>query len=115
MTKREMFNAILSVEAVAANAEMVNFINHEIELLNRKSSAKKPTKKQLENETLKGIIVTYLVETDTMVTIKELQENIPELAPLTNQRISHLLTALKKEEKIDKEYIKKVPYFYIKH
>ena len=49
MTKREMFAEIRN--AVIDNAEMVAFIDHEIELLNRKStSPKKPTKTHQKNE-----------------------------------------------------------------
>ena len=112
MTKREMFNEILTV--VADNAEMVEFINHEIELLNRKSSAvRKPTKNQLENETFKTEIVDYLKGADAPKTIKELQTAIPSLADLTNQRITHLLTDLVKTETLTKNYVKKTPYYSV--
>ena len=112
MTKREMFNEILAV--VADNAEMVEFINHEIELLNRKSSAvRKPTKNQLENEGFKADIVDYLKDTDPPKTIKELQTAIPSLADLTNQRITHLLTDLVKAETLTKSYVKKTPYYSV--
>ena len=112
MTKREMFNEILAV--VADNAEMVEFINHEIELLNRKSSAvRKPTKNQLENEGFKADIVNYLKDADAPKTIKELQTAIPSLADLTNQRITHLLTDLVKAETLTKNYVKKTPYYSV--
>ena len=112
MTKREMFNEILTV--VADNAEMVEFINHEIELLNRKSSAvRKPTKNQLENERFKTDIVDYLKDADAPKTIKELQTAIPSLADLTNQRITHLLTDLVKAETLTKNYVKKTPYYSV--
>lgn len=112
MTKREMFNEILAV--VADNAEMVEFINHEIELLNRKSSAvRKPTKNQLENENFKADIVDYLKDADAPKTIKELQTAIPSLADLTNQRITHLLTDLVKAETLTKNYVKKTPYYSV--
>lgn len=112
MTKREMFNEILAV--VADNAEMVEFINHEIELLNRKSSAvRKPTKNQLENEGFKADIVDYLKDADAPKTIKELQTAIPSLADLTNQRITHLLTDLVKAETLTKNYVKKTPYYSV--
>lgn len=112
MTKREMFNEILAV--VANNAEMVEFINHEIELLNRKSSAvRKPTKNQLENEGFKADIVDYLKDADAPKTIKELQTAIPSLADLTNQRITHLLTDLVKAETLTKNYVKKTPYYSV--
>lgn len=112
MTKREMYNEILAV--VADNAEMVEFINHEIELLNRKSSAvRKPTKNQLENEGFKADIVDYLKDADAPKTIKELQTAIPSLADLTNQRITHLLTDLVKTETLTKNYVKKTPYYSV--
>lgn len=114
MTKREMFTAILAVEAVAANQEMVDFINHEIELLNKKSSTeRKPTKTQLENETFKTCIINYLVSTGTAHCIKEIQAAIPEITELSNQRITHLMTALVNAGTVTKEYRKKTPYYAI--
>ena len=112
MTKKEMFVEIRNV--VADNAEMVAFIDHEIELLDRKSSApKKPTKVQLENEAFKAEIVSHLVEVDTPKTIKELQAEMPSISGLTNQRITHMLTDLVKAETLVKNYIKKVPYYSV--
>jgi len=111
-TKREMFTAIRAI--VADNEEMVAFIDHEIELLNRKSaSPKKPTKTQVENEGYKADIVAYLTSADAPKTIKEMQADVPSLAGLTNQRITHMLTDLVKSETIHKDYVKKVPYFSI--
>ena len=51
MTKREMFSAILAIDEVSANAEMVEFLNHQIDLLDsRKGGIRKPTAKQMEND-----------------------------------------------------------------
>lgn len=112
MTKREMFAEIRN--AVIDNAEMVAFIDHEIELLNRKStSPKKPTKTQVENDTFKAVIVDYLTEVDASKTIKELQTEVAELNGLTNQRITHMLTDLVKAGTLTKEYVKKTPYYSI--
>ena len=111
-TKREMYTAIRN--AVADNEEMVAFIDHEIELLNRKSaSPKKPTKTQVENEGYKADIVAYLTSADAPKTIKEMQTDVASLAGLTNQRITHMLTDLVKSEVVRKDYVKKVPYFSI--
>jgi len=113
MTKKEMFAEIR--KAVASNEEMVAFIDREIELLNRKSSApKKPTKRQLENEGLKDDICVFLAIEDTMKSISEIKAGVPSLTPsdITGQRITHLLTALIKEGKIAKKYVKKKPYYY---
>ena len=112
MTKREMFMEIR--EAVTANAEMVAFIDREIELLNRKrTSNKKPTKTQIENEGFRADILEHLTAVDSPKTISELQAEIPALAPLKNQRISHLLKRLVDDGKVTKEYIKRTPYFSI--
>ena len=112
MTKKEMFTEIRNI--VADNAEMVAFIDHEIELLDRKSnSPKKPTKTQVENDAYKAEIVAYLTEADAPKTIKELQAEIVSLNGLTNQRITHMLTDLVKAETLTKEYVRKTPYYAI--
>ena len=112
MTKKKMFAEIRKV--VADNAEMVAFIDHEIELLNRKSgSPRKPTKTQIENNGFKAEIVAYLTNVDAPKTIKELQAEIPSISGLTNQRITHMLTDLVKAGTLTKEYVKKTPYYSV--
>lgn len=112
MTKREMFTAMLAIPEIAYNAEMTEFINHEIELLIKKSSAeRKPTKVQRENEAFKAAILNYLVEMGTAHCIKELQAEIPEISELSNQRVTHLMTALVNSGKVTKEYVKKTPFY----
>jgi len=111
-TKKEMYMAIR--EVVIDNEEMVGFIDHQIELLNKKSnSARKPTKTQIENEQFKADILNHLAIANTMKSIKELQADIPSISKLSNQRITHMLTALVKDGKLTKEYVKRVPYFYL--
>ena len=110
MTKREMFAAIR--EVVIDNAEMTAFIDHEIELLVKKSSAeRKPTKVQIENESFKTAILDYLVGVGTAKCIKELQAEIPKISELSNQRVTHLMTALVNSGKVIKEYVKKTPFY----
>lgn len=112
-TKREMFNEILVV--VADNEEMVDFIKHEIELLdNRKASPKKPTQNQIENEKLKEAVLATLTELDKPTCIKDLCEACPSLKGLSNQKVTRaILTPLVNEEKITRTLIKKVPHFCI--
>ena len=110
MTKREMFTAIRN--AVISNKEMVAFIDHEIELLDKKSgSPRKPTKTQVENDGFKADILAALAEVDAPVTIKELCEACGAIADLSNQRITHMLTDLRKDGKVARTYVKKVAYF----
>ena len=110
MTKREMFAEIR--KAVADNADMVAFIDHEVELLdNKKSGSRKPTQTQVENEGYKANILAALAEADEPVTIKGLAEICPSIAGLTNQRITHMLTDLRKDGRVSRSYVKKVAYF----
>lgn len=118
MTKKEMFTALLTLvanSAVENKEELTEGLNHEIELLDKKSSTpRKPTATQLENVSLKAEILAHLTAADSLKSIKELQEEIPSLSELSNQRITHLLTDLVKEEKIVKEYNKKTPFYAVK-
>lgn len=105
-TKREMFALIAS--ALADNAEVVEFCNHEVELLDRKrGQATKPSKRQLENAEVKGRILEVLGESDAPMTCGALAE----VLGITGQRCSALLTQLVKAEAVCKTYEKKVAYF----
>ena len=58
LTKRDHFNALLAIADVAQNQTLVDFINHELELLAKKnSSEKKPTAVQIANEGIKADIL----------------------------------------------------------
>jgi formate dehydrogenase maturation protein FdhE len=111
ITKVEMFALI--AQEVADKPEMVEFINHEIELLTKKATSKRPTKVQIENESFKAEILAYLTEVGKAVTIKEMQAAVATLTELSNQKMTHLLSALVNEQKITKEYEKKTPYYSI--
>ena len=111
-----MFETILRISAIAENADLKAFIEHEIELLNKKkSSEKKPTTRQTENAILKKVITEYLIKSGTHQSIKDIQKNIPELHELSCQRITALLTALYDEGKgvVSRETIKRVNYYFI--
>lgn len=110
MTKREMYEVIAN--AMSDNAEVVEFCNHEIELLDRKKERKssKPTAKQIENEKVKQDILDILAHTEAPVTATEIWN---ELGKYTVQKVSALLSQLVKAEKVVKVYSKKVALFSI--
>lgn len=111
MTKKDYFNSLLTLAEVKANPDLVKFIEHELELLAKKNgSEKKPTAKQIENEKFKSAIYEGMAP-NQMYTISELQKNIPEIAELTNQRISALLTLMKDEGLISRSEVKRKAYF----
>ena len=91
MTKRDYFNILLTMPDVQANPAVVAFIEHEIELLDRKSSTeKKPTAQQAANKEIATAIVAGM-ERGKLYTVTDLIKTIPECADLTNQRVSAIL------------------------
>ena len=118
MTKKEMFAVVVEVventTSVPAErkAEMVEFLNHEIELLNKKSSKSGQTKTQKENEILKEQLLSAFAEMEKPVTISEFQELSNEpVAQLSNQKLSALLNQLVKAKKMVKTIEKKKSHF----
>ena len=112
MTKRDYFNALLNIADVKANAEMVAFIEHELELLAKKNSAeKKPTAVQVANEGIKNVILETLADSGKMLTISEMQKANEELGELSNQRISALVKQLLNDGKVERIEDKRKAYF----
>ena len=109
ITKAEMFAMIKEVEGVKENADMVAFIDHELELLAKKSANKKPTKTQEENENLKVVILDNL--TNEGMTVTELQAKSEVLGGLSNQRVSALLRQMIADGKVVKTVDKKKSFF----
>jgi hypothetical protein len=117
ITKREMFamvSAVVEKAEVENKAEMLKFIEHEIELLEKKSSKSGQTKTQKENEILKEEIFKELAKLNEPVTVSEFQ-TVTRFAPpeFSNQKISALLNQLEKAGRVHKEVIKKKSYFSV--
>lgn len=111
MTKKEMFTMIKGLEVVKDNAEMVAFLEHEIELLEKKSSKSGQTKTQKENEPILALILESLEGLEKAVTITELQNEVAELEGYSNQKISALMKKLVDSGKVVKTTDKKKSYF----
>jgi len=100
MTKRDYFNALLAIEAVSANDELVDFIQHEIDLLARKNSAiRKPTKKQIEQKNHDADLRTAILaemQRDRLYSADELAKTLPTLMAeeLSGPKVSYLLREL---------------------
>ena len=89
MTKKEMFATIATL--LADNTEVVDFCNHEIELLSNRKTSKTPTKTQKANEGIMDTIERDLAEFEAPVTVTELIAGGEGLEGLTNQKVSALL------------------------
>ena len=110
ITKKEMFAKIM--EEVKGNAEMVAFLEHEIELLNKKKGSA-DSKKVEEQNKIMNLILNRLVALAKPVTVSELQYADGELAKLSNQKVSAMLKKLVDNGEVVKTVEKKVSYFSI--
>ena len=111
ITKRDRFNALLTIPAVKADPDMVAFIEHELELLAKKNSAdKKPTAQQVANEGIKQAILDGM-EDNRLYTITEIQKSIPACADLSNQRISAIVRQMVTDGHIARTEDKRKAYF----
>lgn len=95
--------------AVSAS-DMADFLRHESEMASKRNSSKGMTKIQKENEPIKENILAILEDADSGMTVKELIAT-DELCNYTPQKISALLTLLRKEKKVRRDYQKKIAYF----
>ena len=113
LTKRDRFEALLKMSEVQANPDMVTFIEHEIELLAKKNAGdKKPTAKQMENDTVKQVILDEMTANpDKLYTVTDLIKGISDLADYSNQRVSALLRQMIDAGTVVKTIDKRKSYF----
>ena len=112
ITKREKYEMLANLTEVKANPMLVEFIEHELELLAKKNSAeKKPTAVQIENEGVKSVIVETLEKNGKMMTISEMQKVNAKLGEMSNQRISALVRQLINDGKVERIEEKRKAYF----
>lgn len=111
MTKIEMFKALKEIAEVKANAELVEKIDNEIALLEKRKDRKSGslTKTQKENLVLIEAIKNFLATVDTPLTVTEIvkQGNFD----ITNQKMSALLKKLVDGGEVEKTIFKKTSYF----
>ena len=97
LTKKDYFAKLYSLvenlDNVQDKHELLGFIDHEVELLEKKASAKTQTKTQKENIGIKDIIVDVVGNSIKPMTITDMLET-EELNGYTNQKISALCKQL---------------------
>ena len=114
MTKRDYFSKLIEIVEganVDNSVEIVNFLNNEIKLLNKKSNVKTNTQK--ENEVLMEVVFNTLVEVGKPMTVSELMSANEKVGAMSNQKVSALLKKLKEDERVVRVEDKKKAYFSI--
>ena len=111
LTKAQKFAMLKEIPAVKENSTLVEFIDHELELLAKKNSAdKKPTAQQTANDGIKAEILEGMAE-GKLYTISDLIKEIPACADLTNQRVSALVRQLMANGSVERVEEKRKAYF----
>lgn len=115
MTKKDWFAMVIAVVESSESekkAEMIEFLNHEVELLSKKNSRTGQTKTQKENEVLLGQLKVALAEFEKPVTISDFMKgSAHEVATLSNQKLSALMKKLVDAGEVVKTIDKKKSHF----
>ena len=111
MTKKDFFKELRGM--VIDHQDLVDFIDHELELLDRKSSKSVETKTQIENKNIMETILSELTRIARPITISELQNESDILKEYSNQKLSALLKKLVDSNQVVKTTDKKKSYFSI--
>jgi len=119
LTKKDKFAMVIAIvenSEVANKSEMLDFLKHEVELLEKKNSRTGQTKVQKENEILLDQLELALAEFDKPLTISEfMKESTHEVATLSNQKLSALMKKLVEDRHtVVKTVEKKKSYFSLK-
>lgn len=126
LTKREMFNRVIELAEVAIELEMeldfdatevIDFAEHEIEMLDKKASSKSAKDKEKEkvDEVLISIILETLSGSTGMTASEILKANASreEFADVSNQKVSALLKKLVDRDSVKKFTDKRKSYFHL--
>ena len=113
VTKMDNFKTLLSLADVQANPSLVEFIEHEMEMLANKNAKRsdKPTATQIENAEIAEKIPS-LLEKGKMYRLSEIKDMIPALANSSGtQRIAVICRNLEVDGKLVKTVSKRVVYY----
>lgn len=120
-TNKEMYSALLSIVAVAEisdvdRIEMTDFINGKIAQIEKKATTVTPSKAKAEAEktAFAELVYNSLVKIDRPVKISVLIAETPELAGITTQKVTPVLTKLVNDGKVERLTVKKDKLYSIK-
>lgn len=110
-TKAQMFAMIKALDEVQKNAEMVAFIDHELELLAKKATTKKSNATTEANAQFMELIRNVLASAKEAMTVSDIQKTDSTLSELSNQKVSSLIRTMIKNLEVVKITDKKKSTF----
>ena len=108
LTKMDYFNRILAY----AHEEDKPFLLHEMELLEKKNASRstKPTAKQMANAELADTVYDAMVD-GKAYTVSDIKALVPILADANPQKVSAIITKMRKDIRVSREMVKGKAYF----
>lgn len=97
ITKREVINTMLADENIKGNEMYVTYLEHELELLDKKAEKRGKSDEELAEIARLKSLITDTLATVGKGTVSEIQKANSELGDLSNQKVTSLLKALKEE------------------
>ena len=115
-TKKEYFRMVIDILKEHDREDLIQVMEHEIALIEKKSSNAKLTKTQEANQDIKTLIIQELIRLGEPVTITDLLKNSVELYEATagsNQKVSALMTQLKTSGQVVRGQVGKKAVFSV--
>lgn len=113
VTKKDNFTTLRSIAETANRPDLVEFIDHELELLTNKNAKRsdKPTATQKENAEIADLVLEVL-EAGKLYRLSEIKALIPALASASGtQRIAAICRKLGENGSLVKTVDKRVVYY----
>lgn len=113
ITKAQNFATIREILVDANRPELVEFIDHELELIANKAAKRSatPTKAQKVGAELRAAILDTLQATGEPMTISAIIAALDWAEPLTSQKVSAQLTKLIGENRVEKTVENRVNFY----
>lgn len=113
MTKRQVIEGLLNGTIEVDSTVAVDYFNHELELLAKKSASRsgKPSAKSLECGAQRETILRILEGVDNPLSIAEIKASEPTFADFSPQKVSGLLRPLVETGVVVKTMEKRVAKF----
>lgn len=112
ITRKELFTALLNLEAVQTNPLWKEKLEAEIVAIDKKNANRKPTAQQVENEGIKEEIVTILEGYPEGLTVTQIMK-LHSFEFRSNQQCTALCRQLRLDNIIDRKETKKGTLYFL--
>lgn len=113
LTKKQKFTMLMGIDAVKENDILREFVEHELELLEKKNASKstKVTAKQEQNSAIGEQVVDFM-SPNTLYTMSELLKKVPGLPEdMSLPRLTRIVTDMVNDGRIIRTVDKRKAYF----